>query len=37
MHASDIVKVMKHLGNSAKLDFHEYLGQISQILSVNFC
>ena len=31
MNASDIVKVMKHLGNFAKLDFHEYLGQISPI------
>lgn len=37
MNAGDTVKVMKHLGNLAKLDFHEYLGQISQILSVNFC
>lgn len=36
-NASDIVKVMKHLENFAKLVFHEYLGQISQISSVNFC
>lgn len=37
MNANHTVKVMKHLGNFANLDFHEYLGWISQIFWVNFC
>lgn len=37
MNANHTVKVMKHLGNFANLDFHECLGQNSQISSVNFC